>query len=302
MRKNTLLEILPHFDLRWFRAHMGRFFSGRTSETGRGGPSPGNPPRPFGPLCRRLPGLNPHTILSTARSGRISRSGSIQGQFGFRGIRGGNRLRLWPLVPAAPFFLQQFFDTAPRPAGPGPGGILDPVTAVIVPLSTLTDISELAPKPLGSIVESTAQELFWGGCRPFLQTLFAGFFLLDFIDLHSPPEREKGPQTRPFSAKSCCVQLLHKLGGHQFIEPGVFRETVHKGHDGAAHYRALSFPRPLAGDFKRSRTAWRPLASLREMGVKMSVQSISPDWILPKICRAFSPLSRHSAACIISPG
>ena len=218
MRKNTLLEILPRFDLRWFRAHMGRFFSGRTSETGRGGPSPGNPPRPFGPLCRRLPGLNPHTILSTARSGRISRSGSIQGQFGFRQISRGNRLRLWSPVPAAPLFLQQLFDAASCPAGPGPSGILDPVAAVIVPLSTLTCVPELASEPLGSIVQSTAQELLRSGRRPLLQALPAGLFLFDLTDSLSPPKREKRPHLRPFSVRSCCVQLLHNLGGHQFID------------------------------------------------------------------------------------
>lgn len=151
MRKNTLLEILPCFDFRWFRAHMVRLFDGRTSETGRGGPSPGNPSRAFGPLGGCFPGLDPHTILSTARSGRISRSGSIQRQFSFRRISGGNRFRRWPLVPAAPFFLQQLFDAASRPAAPGPGGILDPVAAVIVPLASLAGIPELAPEPFGSI-------------------------------------------------------------------------------------------------------------------------------------------------------
>lgn len=203
LHENVLPDVLPCFNFRRFRAHMGRFFSGRTSETGRGEPSPGNPLGTFGPLCSRLPGLDPHTIRRAALPGRISqisRSRPIQGKFGFWQISGENRLRLRFPVPATAFFLQQLFDAASCPAGPSPGGILDPVASVIVPLSALTCVPELASEPLGSIVQSTAQELFRSGRRSLLQALFAGLLLFDFIDLHSPPGREKGPHLRPFSA------------------------------------------------------------------------------------------------------
>ena len=115
-----------------------------------------------------------------------------------------------------------------------PGGVLDLIVAIAVPLSPLAGVPELAPEPFGSIIQPPAQKLLGGGHSPLLQTLFAGFLLFDFIDFLSPPKREKGPQTRPFPVKSACIQLLHKLGGHQFVQPGIFREAVHKGHDGAA--------------------------------------------------------------------
>lgn len=236
MHESVLPDVLPCFNFRWRYAHMGRPFRGRTGKTVWGSPSPGNSSGTFGPLCSRLPGLDPHTLLRSALPGRIRWSGSLQGRFGFRGISRRTGVQFWSPVPAAPFFLQQLFNTSRRLTASIPGGILDPVAAVIVPLASLAGIPELATEPFGSVIQPTAQELFWSGCRPFLQALFAGPLFFDFIDYPSPPKREKGPQARPFSAKLCCVQLLHKLGGHQFIEPGVFREAVHKRHDGAAAF------------------------------------------------------------------
>ena len=187
--ESVLPDVLPCFNFRRFRAHMGRFINDGVGRTRGIRLFCGGPPRAFGPLRSRLPGLDPHTLLRTALPGRISRGGSIQGQFSFRRISGGNRLCLRSPILAAPFFLQQLFDASSRPAGPGPGGILDPVAAVIVPLPSLTDIPELAPEPFGSIVQPTAQKLLRSGYRPLLQTLFAGLLLFDFIDVPSPPGR-----------------------------------------------------------------------------------------------------------------
>ena len=161
-----------------------------------------------------LSGLDPHGLCPTPLPGRISRNGSLQRQFGFRRIGGGNRLRFWPSVPAAPFFLQQLFDAAFCQAGPGPGSILDLVPAIIVSLSTLTGIPELATEPFGSVIQSTAQELFRGGCRPLLQALSARLLLFDFIDLFSPPRREKGPRLRPFSL---CIHVASTSEGFVVI-------------------------------------------------------------------------------------
>lgn len=211
---------------------MGQPFRSGTCDAGRLSLSARSPPGVFGPLRGCFPGLDPHRVCPASLPERFGRG--FQGQFGFRAISSGNGVRFQPPDPADHFLLQQIINDAPCPACPSPGGILDLIAAIAVLLSPLAGVPKLSPKPLGSVVHSPAQKLLGVGRRPLLQTLFAGFLLFDFSDFLSPPKREKGPQTRPFPAKSACIQLLHKLGGHQFIEPGVLREAVHKGHDGAA--------------------------------------------------------------------
>ena len=66
------------------------------------------------------------------------------------------------MLPAVLFRFQQFFNAAGSPASPAPGGILDLVAAIAIPLSTLAGVPKLAPEPLGSIVQPTAQKLFRG--------------------------------------------------------------------------------------------------------------------------------------------
>ena len=183
-----------------------------------------------------LPGLDPHRLFPASLPGRIGRGRGIRRRFSLREIDAGNRFRFRPPVPAASLLLQQLFHAAFRPTGPAPGGVLELVVAVIIPLPPLAGVTELATEALRPIVQPTAQKLLGSGRRPLLQTLFAGFLLFYLVDLFSPPGREKGPRPRPFSVKSGCIYLLHELGGHQFIEPGIFREGVHKGHDGTAAF------------------------------------------------------------------
>ena len=56
--------------------------------------------------------------------------------------------------PAASFLLQQLFNAALRPTGPAPGGILNPVATVIIPLTPLAGLPELAMEPFRSIVRT----------------------------------------------------------------------------------------------------------------------------------------------------
>ncbi len=200
------------------------------------GSLPGSRLRAFMLASNGLPGLDPHRLFPASLPGWISRGGGIQGRFSLREISGGNRLRLRPPVPAASFLLQQLFNATLRSTAPAPGGVLDLVTAIIIPLAPLTGVTELTPKAFRSIVQPTAQKLLGGGRCPLLQALFAGLLLFDFVDLRSPPKREKGPRLRPFSARLCCIHLLHKFGGHHFVQAGIFREDVHKRHDSAAAF------------------------------------------------------------------
>lgn len=145
-----------------------------------------------------LPSFNPHRLCPASLPGRISRGRSHWRRFSLWEIRGWNSLPLRPPVPAAPFLLQQLFDSSRRMTGPIPGGVLDLVATIIIPLALLAGIPELATESLRSIVQPTAQELLGGGRRPLLQALSAGLLLFDFVDLLSPPRREKGPRLRPF--------------------------------------------------------------------------------------------------------
>lgn len=161
-----------------------------------------------------LSGLDPHRLCPAPLPGRISRSGSHRRRFSFREIGGGNRLRLRPPVPAAPFLLQQLFNSSRRLTASTPGGILNLVAAIIVPLTPLAGVTELTPEALRSIVQPTAQKLLGGGRRPLLQALFAGLLLFDFVDLLSPPRREKGPRLRPFSL---CIHVASTSEGFVVI-------------------------------------------------------------------------------------
>lgn len=238
MDANVLPGTFPGLDCRRVRPQMNRLFRNGLGRIGwsRGmlEPLPGSRLRSFMLSSNGLPGLDPRMLSPASLPGRIGSGGGIRRRFSLRKIGEGNRFRLRTPVPAASFLLQQLFNAALRPTGPAPGGILNPVATVIIPLTPLAGLPELAMEPFRSIVQPTAQKLPGGGRRPLLQALFARLFFFDFVDLHSPPGREKGPRLRPFSAKSGCIYLLHELGGHQFVQPGIFREGIHKGHDGTA--------------------------------------------------------------------
>ena len=159
-----------------------------------------------------LPGLDPHRLCPASLPGWISRGGSHWRRFSFREIGGGNRLRLWPPVPAAPFLLQQLFNAALCSTAPAPGGILNLVAAIIVPLASLAGVTELATESLRSIVQPTAQKLLGGGCCPLLQALFAGLLLFDFVDLLHLPDEKKGrvcdPSLQNQVASICSMNLV----------------------------------------------------------------------------------------------
>ena len=208
MYESTLPGIFPCFDLRRFCTRMGYLFRKRM-----GGrlPSVRGPQRAICSPHSRFPGLDPHVVCVTFRLGQVRRSGHIRRSFSLRKI--GVRNRLCCPASAEPHLFQQLFCFTFCPASPVPGGVLDLVAAIIIPLSSLAGIPELATKPFGSIVQPTAQKLLGGGRRPLLQTLFAGLFLFDFIDFLSPPGREKGPRLRPFFlrnyvASNCSINLV----------------------------------------------------------------------------------------------
>ena len=146
----------------------------------------------------------PRMLSPASLPGRISSGGGIRRRFSLRKIGEGNRFRLRTPVPAASFLLQQLFNAALRPTGPAPGGILNPVATIIIPLPPLAGVPKLAPETLRSIVQPTAQELLWGGYGPLLQTLFAGLLLFDFVDsIHLL--RKNGPSAKladsPFASE-----------------------------------------------------------------------------------------------------
>ena len=206
---NILPDTFPGLDCRRVRPQMNRLFRNGLGRIGwsRGmlEPLPGSRLRSFMLSSNGLPGLDPRMLSPASLPGRIGSGGGIRRRFSLRKIGEGNRFRLRTPVPAASFLLQQLFNAALRPTGPAPGGILNPVATVIIPLTPLAGLPELAMEPFRSIVQPTAQKLPGGGRRPLLQALFARLFLFDFVDLRSPPGREKGPRLRPFSAKSGCI-------------------------------------------------------------------------------------------------
>lgn len=205
MQGNVLPDVLPRLDLRRLCTCMGRPFRSGTCDVGRLRLSARSPPGAFGPLRGCLPGLDPHRVCPASLPGWFGRG--FQGQFGFRAVGGGNGVRLQPPAPATCFLLQQIFNDTPCPACPSPGGVLDLIAAIAVSLSPLAGVPELAPEPLGSIIQPPAQKLFGGGRRPLFQTLFAGLFLFDFIDFLSPPGREKGPRLRPFFLRNYVASI-----------------------------------------------------------------------------------------------
>ena len=129
-------------------------------------PLPGSRLRSFMLSSNGLPGLDPRMLSPASLPGRIGSGGGIRRRFSLRKIGEGNRFRLRTPVPAASFLLQQLFNAALRPTGPAPGGILNPVATVIIPLTPLAGLPELAMEPFRSIVQPTAQKLPGGGRRP----------------------------------------------------------------------------------------------------------------------------------------
>ena len=216
--ESVLPDVLPCFNFRRFRAHMGRFINDGVGRTRGIRLFCGGPPRAFGPLRSRLPGLDPHTLLRTALPGRISRGGSIQGQFSFRRISGGNRLCLRSPILAAPFFLQQLFDASSRPAGPGPGGILDPVAAIVISLPMLGGFPELAPQALCAVIQPSTDKLF-RRCLDFLfQTFLFLTLFLDFFDILSPHvSRNRAVSQTPTARFLLKIYILYCFQHHSAI-------------------------------------------------------------------------------------
>ncbi len=161
MYESALPGIFPCFDLRRLCMRMGRLFRKRM---GKRLPSVSRPQRTVCSPHSRLLGLDPHVVCLTFRLGQVRRSGRIRRSFSLRKI--GVRNRLCSPASAEPHLFQQLFCFTFCPASPVPGGVLDLVAAVIVPLSTLAGITELAPKAFCSIIQPTAQKLFRGRRYP----------------------------------------------------------------------------------------------------------------------------------------
>ena len=66
------------------------------------------------------------------------------------------------------FLLQQLFNTTFPPAAASPGGVLDLVAAVVIPLTTLGGIPELAPQTLGAVREAAPEQFLRRGLDLFL--------------------------------------------------------------------------------------------------------------------------------------
>ena len=85
------------------------------------------------------------------------------------------------LGPAILFLLQQPLDTTFCPESPSPSGILNLVTAVSIPLTTLGCVPELASQPLGTVLQAPTNKFLWCIFNFFLQFLANRSFFLDFI-------------------------------------------------------------------------------------------------------------------------
>ena len=66
------------------------------------------------------------------------------------------------------FLLQKKFHPAPCLIGPTGGGVLDPVAAVVAGLPPLGCLPELAPQAFRTVIQATADNLFWRGLDFFL--------------------------------------------------------------------------------------------------------------------------------------
>ena len=72
-------------------------------------------------------------------------------------------MRLSVLLPASGrfFLFQQRIHPTPGLIGPTGGGILDSVASVIACLPALGSLPELAPQVFRSVIQATADKLFW---------------------------------------------------------------------------------------------------------------------------------------------
>ncbi len=136
-------------------------------------------PRGQPSACAALPGGNSFPCLDPGAFQLRRLIGRMLLPWGFRRwwicrdllrgrVCGGARLPI--LLPALGglFLLQQSFHTAPRLIGPTDGGILNPVAAVVAGLSTLGGLTELALQAFRTIIQPTADKLFWHGLDFFL--------------------------------------------------------------------------------------------------------------------------------------
>lgn len=96
------------------------------------------------------------------RAGIISR-GRLCRSFWQRGGAG-----ISALDSVRSFLLQQLFNTTFSPAAASPGGVLDLFAAVVVPLTPLGGIPELAAQTLRSVIQPTADKFFGCGLDFFL--------------------------------------------------------------------------------------------------------------------------------------
>ena len=116
-------------------------------------------------------------------------------------------MALGAIPSVSPFLLQKILYPALRttlgpPCSTG-GGILNLVAAVIIGLSTLGGIPELAPQAFCPIVQPTADKLLGRGFDFLLQAVLYRVFFLDFLDVLSPP------RTRNRAASTALLSLFY---------------------------------------------------------------------------------------------
>ena len=90
-----------------------------------------------------------------------------------RGLWGRRRIRDARLLVCLPalgglFLLHKGLYPAPGLIGPMGGGVLDPVAAIVAGLSPLGSLPELAPQAFRTVIQPTADNLFWCGLGFFL--------------------------------------------------------------------------------------------------------------------------------------
>ena len=66
------------------------------------------------------------------------------------------------------FLLQKSLHPAPCLIGPTGGSVLDPVAAIVAGLPPLGCLPELAPQAFRTVIQATADNLFWRGLDFFL--------------------------------------------------------------------------------------------------------------------------------------
>lgn len=131
-----------------------------------------------------LPRLDPRAVRAVPQMGI------------FQGVRDSGRFRRSARVSSSVLIsgafssvLQQTLHTTLCSTRSSGGGILDPVAAIIIRLTVLGSIPELAAQALRAVIQPTPNKFLGCGFDLFFQTFLCCAFFLDFLDDLSPPTK-----------------------------------------------------------------------------------------------------------------